>query len=682
MIRIFEQVWKKTCFRDESAIIAVIAAILVAFFAVTAIIGGVKGYSPVPFWDMWNGYLGFYTRLQSGDFSAWWMQHNEHRIILTRILFWIDIRFLHGSGAMLIVVNYLLVGTSAVMYMLFGRAILPKGYLFVAAIASCWLMFWSQENNLTWGFQSQFIMAQLFPLVALYLLFKSRISNNNYWYFIGSLIFGILSFGTMANGVAALPVVIGYAIVVQYPWRRIAWLGLISAVLTCLYFSGYHSPPSDYSTFQTFFYHPLSVLNFYFVYLGSPFYYALGGLWIATLAGLFCTVAMLILLALQVRRASRNAAELALLAFLGYLSVTAFATAGGRSMAGLEQAVSSRYTTPAVMAWAALFILLVPLVIRWLRAGRGAILIALTALTLCLVPFQLNVMRSKADLQFEWWVAALALQRGISDKQIEYVFPRRGQALDAARVPAAERQSVFGSRQLFDSTEFKETSGLTCQIVIHDIRPIAGASYVEILGFYSGVQADAGVRGLSLQSSGGVDVGRLLLDQRPGGGPNKVKGYVASSEQGEAVVVRDVSTGCATIMDVPIGFEVSAKFEVTEVKTRASDIVRRDGWAGADFAQSRFPGLVVLGTGSQSDKDVGAIDVNLKRGDTLLLRTGPNNAGQTILIDGRFKSLLPISTEWVMLDFSNPMFPESFTATFEDRGEDWGAWSAVAVRFD
>ena len=62
-----------------------------AFFAfamvLLAMIGGVRRYSPIPFGDMWNGTLGFFVRIQDGDYSAWWAQHNEHRIVLARILF-------------------------------------------------------------------------------------------------------------------------------------------------------------------------------------------------------------------------------------------------------------------------------------------------------------------------------------------------------------------------------------------------------------------------------------------------------------------------------------------------------------------------------------------------------------------------------------------------------------------
>lgn len=36
-----------------------------------AVVGGVRAYSPVPYWDMWDGYIGFFLRVADGDFSIW-----------------------------------------------------------------------------------------------------------------------------------------------------------------------------------------------------------------------------------------------------------------------------------------------------------------------------------------------------------------------------------------------------------------------------------------------------------------------------------------------------------------------------------------------------------------------------------------------------------------------------------
>lgn len=73
-----------------------------------AILGGARAYTPVPFWDMWEGLFNFYLLVQSGDTSVWWAQHNEHRIVLSRLLFWLDIAVFRGAGLFLIIMNYVL----------------------------------------------------------------------------------------------------------------------------------------------------------------------------------------------------------------------------------------------------------------------------------------------------------------------------------------------------------------------------------------------------------------------------------------------------------------------------------------------------------------------------------------------------------------------------------------------
>ena len=77
--------------------------------ATLAIIGGIKGYSSIPYWDMWDSTVNFNIRLAQGDYSVWWAQHNEHRIVLSKILFWMDQYFFGGLSTFLIITNYLLV---------------------------------------------------------------------------------------------------------------------------------------------------------------------------------------------------------------------------------------------------------------------------------------------------------------------------------------------------------------------------------------------------------------------------------------------------------------------------------------------------------------------------------------------------------------------------------------------
>ena len=104
-----------------------LAWMLVPVFLGLAIIGGYEAYSPVPMGDMWNGTLGFYVNASHGDWSSWWAQHNEHRILLSRILFWMEEAWFSGKGLFLLVTNYLLVaGVAILFFFIWIRGTVPR----------------------------------------------------------------------------------------------------------------------------------------------------------------------------------------------------------------------------------------------------------------------------------------------------------------------------------------------------------------------------------------------------------------------------------------------------------------------------------------------------------------------------------------------------------------------------
>jgi hypothetical protein len=153
-------------------------------FILLAILGTIRSYSPVPFWDMWDGFLQFYLKVSEQDWGAWWVGHNEHRIVLSRIFFWLDLRFFGGTGWFSLSATYLFIvvvgafftsiwceqtGSSQAGDLLIGgdrsRKISDWYMLF---FLMAWIFSWSKYENLTWAFQSQFILAQLLPLSGLY----------------------------------------------------------------------------------------------------------------------------------------------------------------------------------------------------------------------------------------------------------------------------------------------------------------------------------------------------------------------------------------------------------------------------------------------------------------------------------------------------------------------------------
>ncbi len=424
---------------------------LALLFVALAIVGGVRGYSVVPFWDMWDGYLPFLDEVASNGWQAWWRQHNEHRIVLSRLFFWADLSWFSGTGWFLIVVNYLLVAAGSVLFYRMLREATATSqrtlekHALAAFLVVC-LFFWSQHENLTWGFQSQFILAQLLPLTALYVLYRSVQGGTGL--FALACLLGVLCIGTMANGILALPLMAAYAILTRQGVRRISVLVILAAVVVFAYFHAFVSPGGHGSVTLTLREHPGRVFRYVFMYLGGPFNLAMGerglGKVMAQLAGLFFLACSARFAWLQLRQSRHASVQLVLLSFIAYIVGTALGTAGGRALFGLDQALSHRYTTPALMAWAALAILYAPALLalpaqrrRWTWGG-------LAVLTLLMLVYQVKALQSHEDEMYERAVAALAIEMRVKDQaQIGHVFPTTD-VIAVAEQPADKGRSVFG----------------------------------------------------------------------------------------------------------------------------------------------------------------------------------------------------------------------------------------------
>ena len=88
-----------------------LALIIIGFFLISTIVGQVNGYSSIPYWDLWNGNLEFYSNVKNhfADAQVWFSQHNEHRIIIQRLFFYLDNIAFKGKFVFLYAMNYFLV---------------------------------------------------------------------------------------------------------------------------------------------------------------------------------------------------------------------------------------------------------------------------------------------------------------------------------------------------------------------------------------------------------------------------------------------------------------------------------------------------------------------------------------------------------------------------------------------
>lgn len=438
--------------------------ILFALFAGLLAIALVRHYSSVPYWDMWDGYLDFYNRILDGDLTAWWYQHNEHRIVLSRLLFWMDIAWFGGKSAFLIVVNFLLAVSAALLMAgifreMFREQRYGKSHWLLFTLCLTMPLSWMQEENLSWAFQSQFFLAHILPLAAFVCFYLSEKTQNWRW-FLASLFLGIASVGAMANGVAVLPILAVLSIFASdSPTKKSLAYGLTAGSMLLLYFSDYRSPPGHGSLAETISQHPWEMLKYIALYVGSPLHFLLENVtpktWetavlnLSMVSGfaLMLGSAAILLSVLQCPR--KRLLEIALLGFIAYIGATAFGAAGGRLMFGLEQALAGRYRTPAILLWLCFLILVLKLYPSkgMLKSNTAqALAISCLSATLLFAAFAQirGAVSNNESTTFERNAAILSIALGVKDVgQIRHVYPSAERAIKIAETSLLNNISIF-----------------------------------------------------------------------------------------------------------------------------------------------------------------------------------------------------------------------------------------------
>lgn len=684
-----------------------------------AVVGAVRTYSPVPFWDMLDGTLGFFMRLDGGN-SEWWMQHNEHRILLARLLFWADFKFFDGANWFLIAFNYFLLGGSALVFYRILRAAAATEKpateeILLGLFLTAWLFLWTQKENMTWGFQSQFILAQLLPLCGLYWLHKSLAGIHSKRHFLIACGFGVASAGTMANGVLALPLMTFYALVTRQNRLRTGILFSLSAAMLFLYFHDYRAPAVHGILSQALRENPAGVLQYLLRYLGGPFYFLFGkeefGKLMMNGASLFLIGSSVGFTVKALRRPQENTLALALLFFILYIGGTALGTAGGRLIFGLDQAFASRYTTPTLMAWAALLILYSPSVLAALRTKSAMVLLPLAGLALPMAVFQLGAMQPDYAKVFQQKMAALALDLQVKDeKQIKTIFPDPRRALVIAKEASARNLSIFGD---YPFRDIREQLGLTvqqqplpvCQGHLDAAEEIDGEGrLIHVYGWMFNVAGKNYPDVIRFLGSQGKVVGYGLTGQpRPDLRAIDKKafragfqGYLLANQRGKLLTLLGENPACQLQVQVPAPMislisdagKITASLFFTEqlvknVTLDGSSVLPGNQWTGSDYYRSMIDGLRVYGSHIDSDANVGSISLRVKRGDRLFYRSGPKGGRQLLEITGSTipPVKLPVAKAWALLDLNNTLLPGgTFTVKFSDNGAGWGEWSAIAVR--
>ncbi|WP_434108770.1 hypothetical protein [Paraburkholderia caffeinilytica] len=440
------------------------------FVVVSCVIGVVGNYSPVPYWDQWDGSLGGYIRF-ANNWSVLWEQHNEHRLLLPRLIFWTDIRWFGGRNVVDLVANLVLLGALAATV---GR-IASRGArltwtegVALAGVIATMAFSWIQDENLTWGFQNQWFGVYLFAMLAFDALACSRDASGRSGQFFLALLYGALAACWMASGLLVLPVLLVFSLYLGLSKQRVALTGLATAVVWAAYFRHYGSPPEHGSVLNSVLHQPVQMVEYMLLYLGAPVWAATAQLSLAYLVGAIVVAATLAGLWLGRGREVRAPA---LLAFAVFVCGCAFITAGGRLPFGIESAFAHRYTTSSLFAWLSL------LLYFWVNSRRPqarAVNAGLFALALATVlSYQDAAFRPDQDQLFARKLAGLAVREDVYDSEWTHaVYPAVEQLRITAQAAQARGLSIFKQcSQDYPCAPEQTTASRTCEGAIDLIKP-------------------------------------------------------------------------------------------------------------------------------------------------------------------------------------------------------------------
>jgi hypothetical protein len=558
---------------------AVLFFVYTIFMVFLSVIGGVKSFTSVPYWDMWGPYLDFYMD-QSSNFSSWWNQHNEHRIFLAKILFWLDIRFFGGLSYFLIIFNYLFVVLGAWIFfrLLHEKNLRTQEDSTFAIVFKCftiaWLFSWSQYENLTWAFQGQFFLAQLLPLCSFYWLSKSINSPNKISFFLAAIFFGMISLGSMANGIFTMPLLFLYSIIASQGWRKSGSLFILSIFSIAAYLYGYQTPAGHASPLDSLLSNPYNYIRYVLYYLGVPFYYIFKegrlGEWVAIFSGTLLLLSYGIFTIKVIKSRDYSGINLTIIIFGVYILATAFVTGGGRLIFGVNQALTSRYCTPALMMWTGLFIMLSPTLSRFYAKRKTIFLSVIAVASISLIPMQLRAIKIDEDVKFNREVAALALAMGVRDvDQISKIYPAPDVAIAISEKLKKNSLSIFGVspyKGLEDKihTPADESGSLKCVGNLDEVVLLNGTTYSRIRGWIYSPDVRSIPTMVQVSEENGSVVGYALVGQKRDDvmhhfGPYALKtgfiGYAKLAESTASLRASSSKIGCEAILRLKLKYD-------------------------------------------------------------------------------------------------------------------------------
>jgi hypothetical protein len=409
-------------------------------------------------WDEWDAWVPLILAAHAGTLklSALWAPHNEHRMFVVNVL----MLLLAKAGGWNIFRETLtslgiVVLTQAVLWRLVVESIPARlGGASFFLLSACLYSLGAYENWLT-GFQIPWFLVNLAAVLVIALLWLHPRSAKA---FVLAAATSFLASFSMSSGLGSWFAGL-FVLLIRLPRASRRTIGiwiLFAACAFALYFYGYVQPPQTPKLFAELA-DPLGMIAYVLAYFGGPF-----GAWVAPsriplsvalgALGIAAFLALLLLYRRDRRIDPGSAAiETPWIALAGYSLLVGILTTAGRSGFGAEQALTSRYTTGAMLLWIGLIALVTIRLDGRLRDGRPWPAVEACALCVaffgfCYVETAFTVQGPMDGMTSKLSTAARALAHleTASNADLEILYP------DAARV----RRDAIELRRFHDGPYF------------------------------------------------------------------------------------------------------------------------------------------------------------------------------------------------------------------------------------
>jgi len=411
--------------RTIAALLLAAAVLAAAGSVVASTLACVLAHDPsLPWLDAWTSVtLAQQQAMGQLGLADLWEPHNEHRILVPRLLFLADFLWCSGRGRLPLAATWVVQAAHALLLVALVRKGGRRGVgVTLAATGVFVALAFSdlQIENLAEPFQVQFVLVYLAATAAFAALARARTHGGIF--LAASLGAGAVATASMANGVAVWPLLVVLAAALGMGWRRVVLLALVGAAAVAVYLFGFApAPPEGAST------SPPGLVDVAvrgLCYLGGPFRRLLPSLPASAAAGAVALGLFVTFAASAARRSVEarrdpaagrdppSAAELVLLHVGLFVLGTAALTAFGRAGLPLVAMWAPRYSTPVLLLWSVLLAL--GLVRGGWRAGAAAVPAAALLLSATLQP-QTHV---PDPLWAHRLIGELALRCGVVDEHV------------------------------------------------------------------------------------------------------------------------------------------------------------------------------------------------------------------------------------------------------------------------